>query len=431
LNDIDAEAKLRRKRARNTSTMTANSGKDAFNLQRSRISLAPSASTAHSRPRFRALDGLRGIAAVLVVFLHMQWPNHLSDTNFVRHGYLAVDLFFILSGLVIASNYADRIRDFRDVQAFIYLRFFRLYPLHIAVVAAFFFLAVAKLFVELAFGITPETPPFTGGDSFGALAANILLIHGLHTLNLLGWNGPSWSISCEFAAYLLFGVFAVAGLARSRLFFVVAPVIAAAIYIVMALERRTLDVTYDWGILRCIAGFMLGMLVSNFARKDIWGQSAFFAGTCEIVVAIAILLTMGLASGWAVVFVIPLFVMEIASVQSDRGPVARLMTARPIQFLGRISYSIYMVHFLLIVLLLIVLKRVVPTSIDLSTGNKIIAMSPWVGDLLAIGMLAGVLASAATTYAFIEEPARLFGRRLVAAWGKQGSYRLSASSHNV
>ena len=56
-------------------------------------------------PRFRALDGLRGVAALLVVLLHVEWPNHLTGNKFVQNGYLAVDLFFILSGLVISSNY--------------------------------------------------------------------------------------------------------------------------------------------------------------------------------------------------------------------------------------------------------------------------------------------------------------------------------------
>ena len=88
-----------------------------------------------AKGRFRALDGLRGAAALLVVVYHIafyrvQWPNHLFDNDFVRHGYLAVDLFFILSGLVISSNYSLRLNNLSEVKEFLLLRFFRLYPLH-------------------------------------------------------------------------------------------------------------------------------------------------------------------------------------------------------------------------------------------------------------------------------------------------------------
>ena len=378
----------------------------------------PTASVGRSPARFRALDGLRGAAALLVAFYHIAWPHHFSGANFLKNGYLAVDLFFILSGLVIASNYSNRIRNVRDTTAFICLRFFRLYPLHIAVLCFFFVLEVAKLIVESTFGIVPENPPFTGGESYGALAANILLIHGLHVTSMPTWNGPSWTISCEFAAYLLFGAVTVVGLTRTKAFNVVAFIVAVATYIVMALDRQTLDIAYDWGILRCIAGFTLGMLVCRVLGEKMLKQFRRYLGVVEIVIVICMLLAMGLASGWAVVLVIPFFVSVIALLQSDRGPVAKFMITRPIQFLGRISYSIYMVHSVLIVILFILLKRMLPSSIDPLSGERIIHMNLWLGDLLAVCVLAAVLALAATTFAYVEEPARLFGRRLMAAWSQ-------------
>src|SRR6478672_10331259 len=85
--------------------------------------------------RLSTLDGLRGLAALLVVFYHIEWPNHLTNNNFVGNGYLAVDLFFILSGFVIFQNYAIRISSINDFRNFICLRFFRVYPLHFAILA--------------------------------------------------------------------------------------------------------------------------------------------------------------------------------------------------------------------------------------------------------------------------------------------------------
>jgi peptidoglycan/LPS O-acetylase OafA/YrhL len=373
-------------------------------------------------PRFRALDGLRGVAALLVVLLHVEWPNHLTENRFVQHGYVAVDLFFILSGLVIASNYSHRIANLREAKSFLGLRLFRLYPLHLAMIGAFFLLECAKLVALRAFGILPGPQiPFTGSESFGALAANVFLINGLHVLRGPAWNGASWSISCELAAYVVFSIVALTGILRRRRFFQVGLLLAGAGYATLALERRTLDVTVDWGIIRCLAGFFLGMLIYQFNRRDILGRSRILRAACGIVVTIALLLTMAFSSGPFIALVIPLFVIAIAVLQFDQGPVARLLISPVAQFLGRISYSIYMVHGLLVVCLLIILKRVfvLSTAMNPIREYPIVAINPWIGDLLVIGIVVAVVAAASVSYAVIEEPGRLFGRRLFANSGSQ------------
>jgi len=115
-------------------------------------------SATDGRQRFRALDGLRGVAALLVVLLHVEWPNHLTNNRFVQHGYIAVDLFFILSGLVISSNYLTRITTLGDAKKFLGLRLFRLYPLHLAVLVAFVGLECAKLAAQHAFALEHSLP---------------------------------------------------------------------------------------------------------------------------------------------------------------------------------------------------------------------------------------------------------------------------------
>lgn len=84
-----------------------------------------------SNRRYLVLDGLRGIAAVLVVLYHVEVPNHFTHNSFTRHGYLAVDLFLILSGFVISAAYSRQIFDAKSAVEFYWLRFFRIYPLHI------------------------------------------------------------------------------------------------------------------------------------------------------------------------------------------------------------------------------------------------------------------------------------------------------------
>ena len=77
--------------------------------------------------RYEALDGLRGIAALLVVLFHIHWTNHITNTNAIRHAFLFVDLFFMLSGFVLTASYLDRIRSGVQVRHFLRLRFFRIY----------------------------------------------------------------------------------------------------------------------------------------------------------------------------------------------------------------------------------------------------------------------------------------------------------------
>ena len=364
---------------------------------------------------YRALDGVRGLAAVLVVLLHAEWPNHITNNRFVQNGYLAVDLFFILSGLVIASNYSARIADVRDLQRFGCLRFFRLYPLHLALLVAFVVLECAKLGAEHLLGVAPGgQAPFTHDSSLPALAANLFLVQGLHVLHRTTWNGPSWSISCEFAAYLAFGLAVLTGATRRRRFYAIGVLLAASGYAALVIARGSLDVQADWGVVRCFAGFFIGMLIFELTPKGALRLSRRLAATCEIAVVGAALLTMSLAPGRSIVIIIPLFALAVVLLQSDSGPVGRLLSTQPAQYLGRISYSIYMVHDLLVVSLLIVLKRifVAPLGINSLRTHPVVMINPWIGDLLVIGLLFSVLATATLTYTFIEDPGRRFGRRL-------------------
>src|SRR5690349_15370806 len=80
---------------------------------------------------FGSLEGMRGLAAVGVVFYHTYWHWQLNNISFVRHSQLFVDLFFVISGFVISHIYSTRLRSPNDFLAFALLRTARLYPLHL------------------------------------------------------------------------------------------------------------------------------------------------------------------------------------------------------------------------------------------------------------------------------------------------------------
>jgi peptidoglycan/LPS O-acetylase OafA/YrhL len=369
--------------------------------------------------RLSTLDSLRGLAALVVVFFHIGWPNHLTNNNFIQNSYLAVDLFFILSGFVIFQNYADRIRSLNDVRDFICLRFFRVYPLHFVTLGLLVSMEFLKLLSQGVLSTPSEQAPFTGSNSISALLANIFLVQGLHTLAGSSWNIPSWSISCEFAAYLVFAVAALTGAIHRRLFFPFISLVAGCTYSILAFEYDGLDVTYDWGGLRCLAGFFLGATVVGVNRPpgDRPAQSWF--NGAAVATFVSIFAVMQLASGPAVVLVVPLFVIAIALLQADKGPLARILMHRSIQYLGRVSYSIYMVQAPTIICLLIAMKRLfkVPPVQDPHTQRITLMINPWIGDLLVLVTVLAVLLIAGISYAWIESPGRALGRRLVARGG--------------
>ena len=148
-----------------------------------------------------ALTSLRFFAAYWVVLHHLDdglRPNIDAYTGLLRKGYLAVDVFFILSGFILSHVYwADGVSGRLDYWNFLSKRLARIYPMHITTMAL----------MGLLVGIGAVTGlPVDATAHADAVAANLLLIHAWGTTTGLSWNAVSWSISAEWFAYLLFPV---------------------------------------------------------------------------------------------------------------------------------------------------------------------------------------------------------------------------------
>ncbi|HLL31773.1 MAG TPA: acyltransferase, partial [Allosphingosinicella sp.] len=210
-----------------------------------------------------ALTGIRGLAAWFVVLYHIRLgavPYLPDGANFaLSKGYLAVDLFFMLSGFVLWLNYADRLR--RDgigaVPKYLARRVARVWPLHL------FILALTVIFaagLAAAGKLNPDHYPWA------ELPLHMLLIHNWGFTGALTWNDPSWSISGEAGAYLLFPLI-VLGADWRRL----SPALAIAALLLLAL---LLWAVMGWngadildrdiprfGLLRAVTEFSMGTIV--------------------------------------------------------------------------------------------------------------------------------------------------------------------------
>lgn len=349
----------------------------------------------HKNDRFLALDGLRGVAAVTVVLTHImaRWPTHLPLVPFVKGGYLAVDVFFVLSGFVIAHAYGERLpASAGAVATFLGKRWLRIYPLHFAMLALLLALEGLKLVAQWR-GSHPDVAPFSGSNDVTGLAENLFLLQSWVPDPRFGWNAPSWSISAEAGAYIVFAAAAWAGLMRRTAILAACALAGILVLAVVAWRLDTLDLTHREGLVRCFAGFATGVFLE---RLHTLGRLPAWTERLQVPALAALLGIASAGHGW-LVLAAPVIAVLVASLRTDRGPLAAFLATRPMQFLGRISYSVYLIQ---IPLLMLTESAIKALGVRPPTG------SPWHGDELSLVYLAALVATAALSHHVIEAPAR-------------------------
>ena len=147
--------------------------------------------------------------------------------------------------------------------------------------------------------------------------------------------------------------------------------------------------------LRCLAGFILGMLIFKYRRLPDSMSDGLLSILQSIAVA-GIVTTLATASNDA--YAIPCFALLVWVTWSDRGVIANPLSSRPLQFLGKISYSVYLNHYCLIQILFFFWSRL---------ASNLIIFEPWQSRLLWICLLiAVVLAVLSFTFRWVEQPMR-------------------------
>ena len=158
--------------------------------------------------KYNQLESLRGLLAIAVTLIHVQFAVSILTDNFLIQGRSGgnwpVDFFFVLSGFVISYGYGDKINSKNSFYNFVIKRFRRLYPLHIVTLLAFVLIELARYFVEVKYPGTIIRPAFEGSD-YKAFVSNLFLTQAF-TGDVNSFNGPSWSISVEFYTYFIFGL---------------------------------------------------------------------------------------------------------------------------------------------------------------------------------------------------------------------------------
>ncbi len=303
----------------------------------------------NEKPHYDLLDGLRGVAALIVIGFHLfecYWDDHIFP-----HGYLAVEFFFILSGFVIGYAYDDRWQKQLTVKEFFKRRLIRLHPMVIlsVVLGVVAFLIqgsehwdgthVALSMVMLAMLCSMFMIP--------AMPKSGIEVRGNGEMFPL--NGPMWSLFFEYVGNILYAL-----VLRRLPKWALAVVTALSGVGVTIYAVRDNALTEGWAVGENGYGFLAGFLLMSFSFsmglllsrnfKPIRVRGAFWICSAVLVALLAMpnfgALWNGIFEAICVIFVFPVLVYLGASGKTtDKG------SSVVCRFLGDLSYPLYIVHY--------------------------------------------------------------------------------------
>ena len=337
---------------------------------------------------FTGLAGIRGVGAAWVFIFHLNIAMTDRVVPVVRAGYVGVDLFFLLSGFVLAHACRGTSGwTAGDYLHFIQARVARIFPLHL-------FCLLALLGVVLAWpGFAASFPDRADRFSAGAFIAGALLIQNWVHSMATSWNTPAWSLSAEWFGYL-------------------------ALPAVVVLTRRVSGTAAIALGYACLGAFLLTLAAQGETSIGSIGQMGVLRMACEM--ACGCFLYRAFSQGWRVgnlgglaglclfgtgvlvppadrlaLLAIPLLV---ASAAENGTVLSRALSTRPAVFLGEISFSIYMTHWIIL--------EAVTLALPPTTGLNAMTLL----RIAAIGAL--VVAASMLTHRLVELPSQRWGRSI-------------------
>lgn len=286
--------------------------------------------------RYLNLDGLRGVAAVAVCF----WHAHQLGVGHLESAYLAVDLFFLMSGFVLEAAYESRLQSGLSALSFLKIRIIRLYPLYILGVIslfAYFFLSrnfaandkfsIEFLIVSLVLSALFMPGCFKGADYF-----------------LFPLSPPAWSLFLELMVNY---IFALKFLRRNNFVLCIFCGASAVLLAFAAYRYGTLDLGWNWataiwGLPRVIFSFMAGVLI--YRTKGRIGEALHLPPIVLPFIALGLLAVPSVHAApallqWLVV-VLGFPALLVFAVQRDPSP----SLGRAYTFMGDVSYPLYALH---------------------------------------------------------------------------------------
>jgi len=353
---------------------------------------APAASPDQIKP----LTALRFFAAVWVVlYTYVRELDLPVRFGLIDHGYLGVDLFFVLSGFILSYVYLEGFGTGRfNYGHFIVHRLARIYPLHIATLVFTLLLIAAAALKGVSLDANAGNP--------AALPAHLLLMQAWGLAPTASFNHPSWSISAEWFAYLSFpAVASAAWRLRER------PMLAVGLAILLLLAAYILfeavagfpltQATFQWGALRIMPDFLLGAALYLAHRAGAVTRPHIAAAGAMAASLMVIAASSYSRSDIVIVIACGLLVLSMSGLGRDGGGI---LSSPLLVYLGEISFATYMVY--------VPWKWIYLKAVNglLGTDHQPMPFIWWFAGLLALVPLSML------AHHLIEVPCRRIVRRL-------------------
>ena len=318
------------------------------------------AAAPETKSHYQILDGLRGVAALIVVIFHTfePWSDGDHKRQILNHGYLAVDFFFLLSGFVVAYAYDDRWSRMTQWD-FYKRRLIRLQPMVImgSIIGAIFFYTQAGP----VFPLIAATPVW---KLLLVMVVGCTLIPLPVSMDIRGWSemhpldGPAWSLFFEYVANIFYAV----GVRKfSNKLLGVLVFLSGVLLLHLAVTSPLGDVIGGWsldatqlhvGFARLLYPFFAGVLLMRLGKR-IHVKGAF--GWCSLLVVLALCIPRigaghavwinGLYDALCIILIFPVIVLMGATKEVSSG-----VSEKVCRFFGEISYPLYITHYPLIYL---------------------------------------------------------------------------------
>jgi peptidoglycan/LPS O-acetylase OafA/YrhL len=304
------------------------------------------------RQNIGALTGIRGVAALWVVLHHALIAYPFLSVfsfihNFLQKGWLGVDLFFILSGFVISYVHQEDFSTLPSykVKTFLLLRLSRIYPAHLTTLLS---LIPIVYLAQVTFHYHSTIDQFSVSQFFYSL----FLLNGWGFNASDGWNIPSWSVSSEWFAYLCFPfiAFFLCRLKTAKSYFVLIVLVYLVLFLLAIVLNDANKFMLSWHLIliRVSSEFLIGCCLFNLNRlsepsdtKDSMVLISLFVMGILCILSIAPILD-GV--------IIMTFTVLIYGL-SKAGPITtKLFANRTMLYLGKISYSIYLTHYIVLMI---------------------------------------------------------------------------------
>ena len=344
---------------------------------------------------------MRGLAAIIVALMHSPFLFN-ERHSIIAQGSIFVDYFFVLSGFVMAHAYTHKIEGGLRALEFIKLRVIRLYPLHLVLLIIWSLYVLAKAYAFFGLGIGSN--PFVMNNWFTFLS-NLLLINSMGVNDTLSWNYPAWSISVELFTYIVFFIFVYYRRLNSTVSLMLVSALSYTALYVLTQEDNTLLSTYKYGFVRCLGGFFLGTVTYRLSKKiKLLGARRVLANFFELT-SLSLMLVCVYLSGSSKLFQLLsfssfAFMILVFSIQSQ-GILSRILEFKALLFVGKISYSIYLIHALIFALACNIYQYILKLPVVIVEPD-IRYVDVWYADIINFLCISITLILSSYTYKYIE-----------------------------